>query len=352
MTIHIAFCHQGRELSGLSVAIFSTLVACSNEHIHVHVHSDMVAEEEERIKDVIAEIKGSDISFYPLNFEPLKGLKLDYTLIYYYRLLLPLLHPTIDKIIYLDTDLIVERDVSELYNEELGECSVAAVRDYIEARKCKDLGCNPPYINTGVMVLDLSKLRKSNFTLYCLKWLDTHCGRSMHHHDQDAVNVFLDGKNVKLLDHSWNLMLPDPGTIISQKDRIIHITGPFKPWNIVCPLAYRNRFQSYLASLNKTRSLCPITPANIAQAIFVANQFLNYAMFEESITAFLLALNFRWSVVVSDDPEFTESVIKMRSLISKGRIRAAAIAIAEAFEITGYSRSVVSPFQYNEILEI
>ena len=90
------------------------------------------------------------------------------------------------------------------------------------------------------MFLDLDALRLSDFTKHCLNWLDAHCGRGLHHHDQDAINVFLNGENLEILDRSWNDMLPDPNTIDQYVDRVIHIPGPFKPWSLYCPLSYRD----------------------------------------------------------------------------------------------------------------
>ena len=77
----------------------------------------------------------------------------------YYRLKLASLLPDVSKIIYLDCDIIVNSDISELFDVNMDECLVAGVRD-INRRMLK---INPKYVNAGVLLLNLDMWRKENF---------------------------------------------------------------------------------------------------------------------------------------------------------------------------------------------
>ena len=61
-----------------------------------------------------------------------------------------------DKILYLDADVMANRDVSALYDIKITECCYAAARDYYG----KFL-VNPRYINAGVLLLNIKKIRQT-----------------------------------------------------------------------------------------------------------------------------------------------------------------------------------------------
>lgn len=80
------------------------------------------------------------------------------------RLYLPNLLPEIDKVIYLDGDIIVTKDLVELYNTPLGDNLLAAVKEPEGPNPVKyheNIPSNS-YFNTGVMVLDLARMRDEN----------------------------------------------------------------------------------------------------------------------------------------------------------------------------------------------
>jgi lipopolysaccharide biosynthesis glycosyltransferase len=351
MPLHLTFCHAGPGVSGLIVSVLSALTSCNAGPVNIHIHSDMDEFLFTRLqKTILKAFNQVEVFGYRLNLEPFSKLRLDYPPIFYYRLLLPLLHPQIDEIIYLDTDLIIERNLFQMQSIASGKCKIAAVRDPIESRKCIDLSSSPPYINSGVMYLDLAKLRNDGFTFKCLSWLNIHCGRNLHHHDQDAINVFLNGEDLLLLDASWNDMLPDPRSLDNPIDRIIHIPGPFKPWNICCPIRYREKFQRYLSQFRFEDTVELIHPTNEAQAVFAANQGRGVSDFSEALRWYEAALGFRWKDKSSDHAGFLSAIQQMRGYHSLGRLRIATEIGADAFEMVGFPKNAHSPFQYANIL--
>lgn len=170
----------------------------------------------------------------------------------YYRVLLPELLPHLDKIIYLDCDLIVLKSLRELWDTELEEAGVAAARDFIDYVKDEELNYKHqvrigmdirlPYFNSGVLLINLAELRAMRFSevfFRVRKELDT----VLRFSDQDVFNHIFQNK-LKLLPQGWNfqaplLMLPEAKLDTLETDiAIIHYTTDAKPWipNALCLL--------------------------------------------------------------------------------------------------------------------
>jgi lipopolysaccharide biosynthesis glycosyltransferase len=352
MSLHVAFCHQGATFYGLAVSIASLLNSCSANQIVIHVHSDLEQAARDQLSfSIKSRFAGTSIRYYPLQLQIFDNFNLDYPKIFYYRLLLPLLHPDIDKIIYLDTDLIIEKDLQELYSIETIDIKIAAVRDHIEQRKCEDLKVSPPYINSGVMLMNLKALREFDFTVKCFNWLNLNCGRGLSTHDQDAINVYLQTGGVRLLNGDWNDMLPRPESFLSPKSRIIHITGPFKPWHEACPIIYQERFLNYYTTYISNEPITFLKTSNSAQTTFAANQnrlnsrFSIACQFYEQAFALLREENSALAERLEQPFE------RLQQLLNSGRAKCAADLGAACFQSIGYAADAVSPFQYPGILK-
>lgn len=176
----------------------------------------------------------------------------------YYRLVLPELIPDYDKIIYLDSDMVVNADVSELYNTDTDGYLVAACFDPDTAglyngyeKSKKDFMDNVmkfenpyDYFQAGTLVINLKEFRNTYSMEYILKFAVSEKWQLL---DQDILNCLCKGK-VKYIDMSWNVMVDY--NCIRIKDiigiapqwlykmyiesrkhpKIIHYAGPEKPW--------------------------------------------------------------------------------------------------------------------------
>lgn len=76
-----------------------------------------------------------------------------YTLL---RLLADLLPNIPDKLLYLDVDILLNRDICELYNQNIEGYEYAAARDHYG----KFL-INPNYINAGVLLLNMKEIKRT-----------------------------------------------------------------------------------------------------------------------------------------------------------------------------------------------
>lgn len=162
-----------------------------------------------------------------------------------YRLLLPEILVQYDKIVYLDVDTAVLRDIAELYAIDIGDDLLGGVEDcgiylnvrriteYAEWLRSNGLEDSAQYVNAGVLLMNLAEFRKAAMfdTLVKLacesKWLL----------DQDALNIACKGR-IKLIDPTWNIQTFPEGMRRQRKilreasPRIIHYAGgASKPWN-------------------------------------------------------------------------------------------------------------------------
>ena len=162
-----------------------------------------------------------DISFYMDNYK-FGTINANHSKYNFYRLTALDILTNYEKIIYFDSDIVVNCDIAELYNFDVNGYYLAAtkcirmqahcsnpraiggmkkpMKEYIlQELKMKDY---TNYFNSGVMVLNLTELRKS-FTSKQL--LDISSSSTFATVEQDVLNVLCEGK-VKFLNQKWNVL--------------------------------------------------------------------------------------------------------------------------------------------------
>ncbi|MDD6095092.1 MAG: glycosyltransferase family 8 protein [Clostridia bacterium] len=163
-------------------------------------------------------------------------LRCDYfTLTIYFRLFIPAMFPQYDKGIYIDSDVVVTGDLAELFNTDIGDNLIGACSD-------KSIVDVPPlvnyvenavgvkidrYINSGVLLMNLKKLRELNFDAHFLKLLNTYHFDCIAP-DQDYLNAMCRDR-IYYLDESWDAM-PNDNHPPVDKPNIIHYNLFAKPW--------------------------------------------------------------------------------------------------------------------------
>jgi lipopolysaccharide biosynthesis glycosyltransferase len=170
----------------------------------------------------------------------------------YYRLVLEsAFDDSVQRVIYLDADLVVLGDLSDLAAIDLGGKTVGAVMDFAirrwggprtcEALKSQRQHADRSYFNAGVLVIDLDAWRRKRVRDLAVRFLFENQGR-IHCWDQDALNHALGGDWCEL-DPRWNRMcywerqeFPDPpfsDEVMASLStpNIVHFTGRRKPWN-------------------------------------------------------------------------------------------------------------------------
>lgn len=163
-------------------------------------------------------------------------LRCDYfTLTIYFRLFIADMFPEYDKGIYIDSDIVVPGDISELYNIELennliGACQDKSVADVPELAKYMEeaIGVSKyEYINSGVLLMNLKEMREEQFGKRFLELLNKYHFDSIAP-DQDYLNAMCNGK-ILYLDEAWDAM-PTEGKEPLKNPKLIHYNLFQKPW--------------------------------------------------------------------------------------------------------------------------
>lgn len=184
--------------------------------------------------------------------------------IIWYRSFLPTLRPQLDRVLYLDCDTLVVDRLLPLWETNLDDAYVAAVRNLIDpalATRHHALGIAPEqiYFNSGVLLMNLAAMRRD----HCLERLLAHAERYHGQSpwpDQDSLNYVLGPKSVDLHPR-WNCQnsffyWPQAErifgkSILSQalaQPGILHFEGPpeTKPWHYLNRHPYRARYWQHL----------------------------------------------------------------------------------------------------------
>lgn len=196
----------------MAVSICSLLESCNAPNkISIHVISDGVTEATRtKVRELVNRYHAA-IEFIELpDLDSLAGVHLDFkefSLSTFARLWLTELLPNVERVLYLDCDTLVRSPLDELWLTQLGDIeSVAGVLDAVSAINKAKIGLSPdaPYINAGVMLIDLDKWRESRALDTFTEFLRTHSGR-VPHNDQGVINGCL-WKSVKPIHPRYNVM--------------------------------------------------------------------------------------------------------------------------------------------------
>ena len=181
--------------------------------------------------------KGFKISFFNVeaqmeNLAKRLNVRDYYTMTTYYRLILPKTFFFLKKAIYLDSDIVVRGDISELYNYELGNNLVGAIPDasvqiFDEFITYVENALEVPheqYFNAGILVMNLQRMREIHFESKVEALVKKVSFKVAQ--DQDLLNVICKD-NVKYIPMEWNTM---PLGEKNNDAKLIHYNLILKPW--------------------------------------------------------------------------------------------------------------------------
>ena len=199
------------------------------------LHDETVSEENKRRLKQVANQKGDSIQFHFIDtsiFDDVKERLHRFTVGTMFRLMLPEMLPNLNKIIYLDADLFVNRDVKELWDIDVSNYFVAGVRDYGTCHHTftpypvqEGIVNRQNYINAGVLILNLDKIRSyGNMKNQSIQYLIDNPDSSLF--DQDALNVIYKD-SILLLEEKWNsfVLVLKSKNVKKMENRIYHYVG-------------------------------------------------------------------------------------------------------------------------------
>ena len=227
------------------------------KHTFWFIYKELSRPEQEKIGNYAKTYcDDSEVNFIEFDRKELRDLPLhgkSWSIEIFFRLFAPYLLP-IDKVLYLDGDVVVNGNLEKLYNTPFEQdkyfCCVA--NDIMDCHNDRlRLPKTNIYINSGILLMNLRDLRRipEEEIVFCLiKNRDR-----FKFPDQDYINcIFKDNKQI--VDNSFNYMISvaeiNPNYQKSSDIRICHYVME-KPWNIKFPYKTDWLYFKYLAKDGK-----------------------------------------------------------------------------------------------------
>ena len=287
--MHFACAVEGRYVPHAAAMLHSALAHAGRLDARVHyMHGrDLSRRDALRLTQMVERL-GASIDFHEvpdhrLAGVPTKGFTLKAT---WYRIFLPELVPDVDRVLYLDADLIVTDDLLPLWRTEMGDSYVGAVTNVLpswHAHRPAELGLTADvYFNAGVLLMNLAQMRADGTSDALLDYSVANAP-NLAWRDQDALNVVLGARRVSLHPR-WNcmnaVMLFDDEAnevfgpaVVEQARRdpaIRHFEGPglSKPWHYLAGQEARDLYMRHRAETPWPR-LRPAgrTPASVLRRV-------------------------------------------------------------------------------------
>ncbi len=260
MIIPVAFCASDKYLDLVLTAIWSILLKKGeeDEYHFIIVHLGISPSREIEFRNSLERWPSAKIEFFDASDIVQNIIGNVAAKETWLSLLLPDIFRKYKKILSLDADIIVQRDISELYKEDVSNVLLAAALDpdfigqyhgrnysYLSYYRDKLHLKNPyRYVQGGIYLLNLEGLRRKFAPGFLFK---TAALNHFRFDDQDVINLFCDSE-IKILDMRWNVLYDSlwyrrryiiglaPKSIQSIYEQartdpwIIHYAGGIRPW--------------------------------------------------------------------------------------------------------------------------
>ncbi|KAK4779669.1 hypothetical protein SAY87_015775 [Trapa incisa] len=163
-----------------------------------------------------------------------------------------LLDRCVNRVIYLDSDVLLVDDVRKLWDTRLSQSTVVGAPEYCHtnftvyftnafwsdpALSATFSSRRPCYFNTGVMVMDLIKWRHGNYTQVLENWMEIQKRKRIYELGSLPPFLLAFAGNVEGIDHRWNQhglggdnMRGSCRTLHPGPVSLLHWSGKGKPW--------------------------------------------------------------------------------------------------------------------------
>lgn len=327
--IVICYGTDGKNIPSLLVSIQSIVENISNKRFYeIHIlHTNLTEYDRLKISKLTVLKNNIRLNFINLDYvieSESNNFDQSYTSNHitkgtYFRLYIPLVFRNYEKVLYIDSDTVLERDPSLLYDTALDdEHYVAAVRDtecirwYLSDKSVREYIDGVmnfkdniyDYFNAGVLLLNVKALVENKIYDKFIEAYKNIFKYKPRFHDQDILNITLHGK-VSYINPKWNVLYHIPIWSPNWKNQIpssllydyiesrhdpylVHFAGAKKPWDDPTPemadyfwkyashIAGGSQYIQYIQLLNTLPSLELVKVSNKLKK---ESNFLSYLKF-------------------------------------------------------------------------
>lgn len=269
MNINIVICTDTNYVMPCGVLFYSV---CKNNRMHnivfhAVIDESVTNEDKESLTKTVAQF-GQKLEFHLVDSHlfdsfPNLGPGVYVSKATYYRLYLTeILSSHMDKVLYLDCDMVVCKDLGPLWDKKIANCAVGVSADGWESKiqiyNRLQYPYEKGYFNAGMLLINLKYWRDHQVLNRCLDFIKNHFDRIVSH-DQDVLNYVLqdEKENVGITYNFLENYLYKPEIalydyykykkeidLVKKDPAIIHYVAS-KPWNKNCKNPYKDIFLRY-----------------------------------------------------------------------------------------------------------
>nr|WP_113868646.1 lipopolysaccharide 3-alpha-galactosyltransferase [Brenneria salicis]NMN90074.1 UDP-glucose:(glucosyl)LPS alpha-1,3-glucosyltransferase [Brenneria salicis ATCC 15712 = DSM 30166]RBP59244.1 UDP-glucose:(glucosyl)LPS alpha-1,3-glucosyltransferase [Brenneria salicis ATCC 15712 = DSM 30166]RLM28300.1 lipopolysaccharide 1,3-galactosyltransferase [Brenneria salicis ATCC 15712 = DSM 30166] len=249
--LNISFGTDKNFLFGCAISIASILLNNNDKSLSFHIFTDTLGKNEKEKFGELARQYNTSITLYIVNCDELKKLPStkNWSYAIYFRFIITdYFYNTLDKVIYLDSDIICNNSLQELIDLDINDYIVAAVAEGEQNwwKKCAERLENPAikkgYFNSGFLLINLKSWYTYDITSRTMDMLkNKEVAEKVSYPDQDILNMLLP-EHILFLDKKYNTQFSinyelkcNPGETyphpINDSTVFIHYIGPTKPWH-------------------------------------------------------------------------------------------------------------------------
>ena len=269
-TIKIVSASDDKYVQHLGIMLTSLLMnTASRERLEFFVIDGGISDKNKEILESIVGKYGLKMHFFHLNPERYQSFKVMsyFGQVTFFRIFVTeLFDPSVEKILFLDCDMIIKGDIAELWETDISGYYAAAVEDVgiendglfgTQLKRSLGIKRRSRYFNAGVMVINMTLWRNQNIPDQTRSYLLSHFNDVIFP-DQDALNAVLCDK-WKPLHPKWNqqatLQLFNKKKWVISEDlieavsdpSIIHFSEPSKPWHYMNLHPMKKEYLKYAA---------------------------------------------------------------------------------------------------------
>lgn len=239
---NICFSLDSNYVEQFMVSVVSILKnADADDNINLYVLDGGLTLKHKQDIEKLKEIKPFEINYIQMDNNEFKNCPMlcdmnknfdDYhvTVPTYYRFKLAEVLPYLDKILYLDCDVIVKTSLKDLFDIDISQNSILMAKDVNSETEAKRLGLDN-YYNAGVMLINLDFWRKNDVQNRLFEFAENNKDIILWQ-DQDVINCVLN-TSIKELPNKYNyqyFLYKEIDFEECKNCSILHLAGAFKPW--------------------------------------------------------------------------------------------------------------------------
>ena len=209
--INLMFAGNYKVFDGMVISLLSIVKHCKEQiNVHIltmdlhHMNPDYLPIDKSHVNVLEKIVKNANINsnvillditeMYLKEFENSPSNNNFYTPYTFLRLFADQIESLPDKILYLDTDVVANGNIKELFDTNIEEYEIAGVRDYYGK-----VFFNPRYLNAGVLLFNMKLLRQTKMLNMAMKLC---AAKKIFLNDQTAINRYT--KKKKILNRKFN----------------------------------------------------------------------------------------------------------------------------------------------------